>query len=731
MSKMNCVLGILLISLLPVVGGTLVHGATQPASFSAPRLTQVNSDYTIQSPSALGVIGDFNRDGIPDVAVTGLSTVSVLFGKGNGTFATPTVYSILDQSGYAGIAAVDVNGDGILDLIVTNNVGSYSAGYTASVEVLLGNPDGTFEAGIVTSVPGDFVVYSMAVGDLNSDGKLDVVVTEQGINSDINAAATLLGNGDGTFQAPVAYAAPTSASGTIAVADLNGDGFLDVVVGNQSNASISILLGDGSGGFSSSFALNMPGYPNYVMARDLNADGFADLVIAGYGVEGEIGSVWVLLGNGNGTFKQAVVYGSGQNPGAFAMGDVNEDGKLDIVSAGPEVFLGNGDGTFRPAVSFYPATTIIGVADFNLDGKPDILTLTNQTLAMLLGKGDDSFVSLPDYTRGFPSKILTGDFNGDGVTDLAFLEDGSGIATLLGQAGGKFKQGSSLQLNLRPGSLKFLVSGDFNHDGKVDIAFADSYSGVGAIYVAFGNGEGGFLTPVEYTVPDAVYSLVVADFNRDGNLDLAVSGAKGIYILFGTASGTFGSATLSASYLNEGSKVMASGDFNGDGLVDLFAAGSSGIQVYLGKGNGTFHTAATYAGSDANAVIVWDLNKDGKQDVVVSTTSGTEILLGNGTGTFSAGQTLQFTSGVIAVADFNKDGFPDLAIATSWDIAILLGNGDGTFQPAPVSGYGNGVLAAGIVAADFNGDGKPDIAFSSGDFEDDSGPVAVLLNTTP
>jgi hypothetical protein len=116
---------------------------------------------------------------------------------------------------------------------------------------------------------------------------------------------------------------------------------------------------------------------------------------------------------------------------------------------------------------------------------------------------------------------------------------------------------------------------------------------------------------------------------------------------------------------------------------------------------------------------------------VVSTTSGTEILLGNGTGTFSAGQTLQFTSGVIAVADFNKDGFPDLAIATSWDIAILLGNGDGTFQPAPVSGYGNGVLAAGIVAADFNGDGKPDIAFSSGDFEDDSGPVAVLLNTTP
>jgi WD40 repeat protein len=413
------------------------------------------------------------------------------------------------------------------------------------------------------------------------------------------------------------------------------------------------------------------------------------------------------------------------------MGDVNEDGKLDIVSAGPEVFLGNGDGTFRPAVSFYPATTIIGVADFNLDGKPDILTLTNQTLAMLLGKGDDSFVSLPDYTRGFPSKILTGDFNGDGVTDLAFLEDGSGIATLLGQAGGKFKQGSSLQLNLRPGSLKFLVSGDFNHDGKVDIAFADSYSGVGAIYVAFGNGEGGFLTPVEYTVPDAVYSLVVADFNRDGNLDLAVSGAKGIYILFGTASGTFGSATLSASYLNEGSKVMASGDFNGDGLVDLFAAGSSGIQVYLGKGNGTFHTAATYAGSDANAVIVWDLNKDGKQDVVVSTTSGTEILLGNGTGTFSAGQTLQFTSGVIAVADFNKDGFPDLAIATSWDIAILLGNGDGTFQPAPVSGYGNGVLAAGIVAADFNGDGKPDIAFSSGDFEDDSGPVAVLLNTTP
>jgi hypothetical protein len=729
---MNCVSRLVLISLPFVVGGALARGATQPASFSAPRLTQVSSDYTIESPSVLGVIGDFNRDGIPDVAVTGLSTVSVLFGKGNGTFATPTVYSILDQSGYAGIAAVDVNGDGILDLVVTNNVGSYDTSYSASVEVLVGNPDGTFQSGLVTPVPGDLVVYSMAVGDLNRDGKLDVVVTEVTGNSTyVNAVATLLGNGDGTFQAPVAFAAPSSASGTIAVADLNGDGFLDVVVGNQSNASISILLGDGSGGFSSSFALTMPGYPNYVMARDLNADGFADLVIAGYGVEGEIGSVWVLLGNGNGTFQPPVVYESAPNTGAFAVSDVNQDGNPDIVSAGPEVFFGNGDGTFQPAVSFYPATTIIGVADFNLDGKPDILTLTNQTLAMLLGKGDDSFVSLPDYTRGFPSKILTGDFNGDGVKDLAFLEDGSGVGTLLGQANGRFKQGSSFELGLRPGSLKFLVAGDFNRDGKLDIAFADSSGGVGTVYVTSGNGEGGFLTPVEYSVPDALYSLDVADFNRDGNLDLAVSGAKGIYILFGTASGAFGSATLSASYLNEGSKVMASGDFNGDGLVDLFAAGSSGIQVYLGKGNGTFHTAAKYAGTDANAVIVWDLNKDGKQDVVVSTTSGTQILLGNGNGTFSPGQTLQFTSGVIAVADFNKDGFPDLAIATSWDIAILLGNGNGTFQPQPVSGYGNGVLAGGIVDADFNGDGKPDIAFSSGDFGDDSGPVAVLLNTTP
>ena len=321
----------------------------------------------------------------------------------------------------------------------------------------------------------------VAVGDFNKDGNMDLVVA----NVNANSISVLLGNGDGTFQAHVDYATgiwPES----VAVGDFNGDGKPDLAVANFYGNSISILLGNGDGTFQAQVEYATASFPSPVAVGDFNRDGKLDLAVA----SSQDNNVSVLLGNGDGTFQPPVNYSAGSGPSSVAVGDFNGDGRLDLVVADQgttngdnkiNVLLGNGDGTFQPAVSYNtgPNPTSVAVADFNADGKLDLVVATNgnisnNTVSILLGNGDGTFQAHVDYQTGSsnPSSVAVGDFNGDGKLDLVVADLFSAdVRLLLGNGNGTF--GTAASYAAGAGSSSVAV-GDFNDDGRLDIAVTDS-----------------------------------------------------------------------------------------------------------------------------------------------------------------------------------------------------------------------------------------------------------------
>jgi sugar lactone lactonase YvrE len=321
-----------------------------------------------------------------------------------------------------------------------------------------------------------------------------------------------------------------------------------------------------------------------------------------------------------------------------------------------------------------------------------------------------------------PFGIAVGDFNGDGIPDMAIADyQNASVIILLGNGDGTFRQ-STIPL---PGSSPYvLLIGDFNNDGIADIAVAnnnESTSGYSSIYILLGNGDGTFTqagSPI--TVGKFAYTIVMADFNRDGNADLAVvdNFTDAFYVLLGHGDGSF-TTIITAEGTNTPFPIAAA-DFNNDGIPDLAVGDTSGqISVFLGKGDGTFTAGAKFATIyDTLGFAVGDLRGDGNADIIClsGSTDPLQIWLGNGDGTFTAAPATPATavnSESATIADFNGDGKPDIAIADSVvsGVRILLGNGDGTFAAAPTI---SGDTDPGyVVAADFNGDGVPDLALSS------------------
>jgi FG-GAP-like repeat/Abnormal spindle-like microcephaly-assoc'd, ASPM-SPD-2-Hydin/Cep192 domain 4 len=317
-----------------------------------------------------------------------------------------------------GMVTADFNGDGKLDLAYV------SLATAGSIVIQLGNGDGSFQAPV--SYPVGNTPTALVAGDFNGDGKLDLAVT----NTQDNTISILPGNGDGTFQPQVTF---TTAPAPLAlvVGDFNGDGKLDLAVGNRYQDSgdvggVSILLGNGDGTFQShvEYAASLAAYS--LTVGDFNREGNLDLIFFPGG--SLPGKLVVLSGNGDGTFQSPQSFPSDSSVESLIAVDLNGDGKLDLITAdlggGAYVFLGNGDGTFQSPVEYASGFTSIGVVaeDFNADGKID-LVLTNQdanSFSLLLGNGDGTFQSPTNFpASGAPVEVVAGDFNGDGKMDLA------------------------------------------------------------------------------------------------------------------------------------------------------------------------------------------------------------------------------------------------------------------------------------------------------------------------
>ena len=713
-----------------------------PPSFDGSRSYPALGD-TLSAAAAVAT-GDFNGDGGPDMVAATPETdgVSVFLNNGDGTFAKAVHYPTGGFPSY--VAVGDFNGDGKLDLVTANGSGS--------VSILLGNGDGTFQPPRTFSTGP--IATTLAIADLNHDGKLDVVVNT-GATGNPSQLFVLLGNGDGTLQTAMRVTTPDSQS-YVVIGDFNGDGNADIVTGNSDGAWI--LFGNGDGTFQTALpvpAANVGPYGNSVAVGDFNGDGNLDLAIgnSAHQVSNSIpGTVSILLGNGDGTFRAAEPVLVGTYPYSVRTADLNGDGRLDLVvgnagDADVSILFGNGDGTFQSAVN-YPIgadfLTTAAVADFDGDGKPDVAISSALTddVSVLLNKGDGTFHDVKSYQAGTqPYAIAMGDFNHDGIQDIALADSGTSItdtgsnkvSVLLGNGDGTFRPAANYAVGKLPSSI---AAYDFNGDGNLDLAVVNHQDGT--ISILFGNGDGTFQSAVTYTAGTNAIGLVVADLNADGKVDLATgslgsSNTDQVTVLLGNGDGTF-QAPLNSAIPGNGIEAVAEEDFNGDGKPDLAVASyySNNVVIVLGNGDGTFQPAGnTLSALGPVSVAAADLNGDGKVDLVVGnyTTSNLAIFLGSGDGTFQASPSYYQVGNdplSIVVADLNGDGKPDLAVANVNDnfVSILQGKGDGTFSEA--INYAGPKGSSAIAVGDVNGDGKPDIAIAGYWFNQ----VSILLNDT-
>jgi hypothetical protein len=426
---------------------------------------------------------------------------------------------------------------------------------------------------------------------------------------------------------------------------------------------------------------------------------------------------------------------------SIAAADFNGDGKPDLATAGAvvsnnkiSILLNNGDGTLtQTSILNVTGAGYLFTADLNGDGKADLIATNYSTsgIQVLLGKGDGTFESPVSYpTAQNPFSVVIGDFNGDGYPDLIVEGNKGYLSLLLNKGNGTF--GTTIQLPFT--ALGEMAAGDFNKDGKLDLAATNASQTTGAVSIYLGNGDGTFQSPVSYATGYGPSGIAVADLNHDGNLDLIVddfgvysTGQSGdIAVLLGNGDGTFRPASFYSAGGNPYSLTL--GDFNGDGNVGVAVIDGSGpdlasIFVLFGNPDGTLQQPAASYALRADTLVAIDLNGDGKTDLVYCTfyidPVGTVLNAGNHT--FNAASQY-FPPGYAsdaAVADFNGDGNLD-TVSVGKDfttqigmVTILLGHGDGTFPPTGTHSFdAGGNSPYQVKVADLNGDGKLDLVVS-------------------
>lgn len=566
--------------------------------------------------------------------------------------------------------------------------------------------------------PMSAVVREVLFADVDGDGNLDMIANQMICIAHVTCGgfAVFPGNADGTFAATPSQSVPPLAQ-ALAVADLNGDGrpdaiFLNGTSGGFGGFSLGIMYGqsDGTLGPQSILATFPLGSANLAVA-DWNGDGYPDLLLS------TTGGVSVALNDGKGNFPSFTLLAAPS--GFIAVGDVNGDGFPDIVTGATSILFGDGKGGVSSRADYQGTRDRIYLMDFDGDGIMDIVSASSKgPTSVLFGTGGGNFWA--GLSTGNPnSKAIVADLDGDGIPDLvAWSTTEANLAVYRGRGDGRF---DAIYSSKQFGLARVVAVGDFNGDGKPDIAISTGYSTT-VLSVLINNGDGTFRPPVTSPIPGNPTSLAVGDLNGDGKLDVAlvtsadanIPSVDSLVVLLGKGDGTFSAGTLYP--VGPMPVEVVAADFHGNGHLDLVVAnrnfGAMAPVLYTGKGDGTFSASQPLpVAGPGEGLLVADFDLDGKPDLglvvaVPSAIGGNPIytytvLLGKGGGTFQTAGTYQSNLYGSLVADFNGDRIPDLV----GSLGVFLGNGDGTFQTTPISLPTQGVVAV----RDFNRDGKLDL----------------------
>jgi hypothetical protein len=542
--------------------------------------------------------------------------------------------------------------------------------------------------------------------------------------------------------------------------DFNRDGNLDLATANLTSSSISILLGNATGGFGEARRIELPTRPQAIAAGDFNGDEILDLVTANPNAN----TVFIFAGDGNGNFSEPRAFPAGNAPKAVFVQDLDGDAILDLITInGPQdvlnsisILFGREDGSFYPPESQGFAERIYSVVagNFNSDGSVELAVSTSAadgtlpkvvvlslTIASTGMSGDGRSVKFERQQEirlrgGPPVSITSGDFDGDGVLDLATANDvSSDVSILLGNGDGSFEVFATYPVGGGPRSI---TVGDFNHDDILDIATINSSN---TVSVLIGDGDAGFTAPLRISTSDGELAyrpnaIAVGDFDSDGAPDLAIAastptdGYVGIFLAKDKAA--FAPPTYYP--IGPNPQAIAVADLDNDGRLDLAitTGGNPGnVYILLGDGRGGFAGAGMPipVGNSPKAIVVGNFNPDSYLDLAVVNegSNNISVLLGRGDGQFDTAGTFGIGAGgrapqALVAGDFNNDRILDLAVTRdamigNGSIAILHGDGAGNFTLARTVPVGIGPIA--LAAADFNGDGHLDLAVvNSGEASD-------------
>jgi hypothetical protein len=659
-------------------------------------------------PTLAVAIADLNGDGRLDlVAATNDNTtgaVAMCPGHGDGTFGPHAL--LVSGPQFSFVACADVNEDGWPDVVAAAAIGP--PGFPGSLWLLPSRGGGTF--GPAAQIASGWPTF-VAIGDLNRDGHDDLAVCDFGDMSS-GWVDVLLGLGDGMFEASVRVR-PEGPAISVAIGDLNRDGWPDLVLGpgehwHSGTHRISVCLNDGEGGFAATAPLELGQwvYASSVAVADLDVDGRLDIVVGDWTTP-----CLGFLGKGDGTFWGVATFGPGGTSQVVAA-DVDRDALPDLVSVGPWsglVFRNRCDktaaaGLFQPA-GRHGCSPGIGamsaaLADLNRDGKNDVAmayAVNNMGpthpggVVVILGNGAGGFDSCTWFDVGWqPRSVCSADLNRDDKPDVALVNRQSNtVSVLLAHGDGTLAPHVQYDAGAAPNGL---AVADLDRDGDADLAVANS--GANTVSVLRGLGDGTFAAREEHAVGGQPAAIASGDFDRDGDVDLAValSGTPSVSILLGDGLG--GLTPGPVVELEDDPEHLAAADLDRDGRFDLAVVrrGAQRVSILRGRGDGGFDALAELpAAAGACWIVTGDVDVDGRPDLLVTNWDAGSLssFLGNGDGTFAP--RVDFDVGwetwasSVAIGDLDRNGTPDVSVTIGgihWNHFLAFLNGS---HPVPVT----------------------------------------------